>query len=130
MSNKWFEVDTAEKTAVTESHSAPRGTSGVFRVQKPHYLELVEGPGAPQKFQLDRPTMIVGRSADADLRIDSEELSRKHMLIIRSGDEFSCEDMDSRNGVFLNGVKIHSATLRDKDTLQLGAVILVYHEGG
>jgi pSer/pThr/pTyr-binding forkhead associated (FHA) protein len=74
--------------------------------------------------------MIVGRSAEADLRIDSEELSRKHMLIVRSADEFACEDMDSRNGIFLNGVKIHSATLRDKDTLQLGAVVLVYHEGG
>lgn len=130
MSNKWYEVDTAEKTAVTETLSTPKGTSGVFRVQKPHYLELIKGPGAPVKFQLDRPTIIVGRSTEADLRIDSEELSRKHMLILRAGEEFTCEDMDSRNGIFLNGVKIHSATLRDKDTLQLGAVVLVYHEGG
>jgi hypothetical protein len=47
MSNKWYEVDTAEKTAVTETLSTPRGQSGVFRVQKPHYLELIKGPGAP-----------------------------------------------------------------------------------
>lgn len=130
MSNKWLDVDAAEKTAVTEPHSPQRGASGLFRVQKPHFLEIVKGPGAPVKHQLDQPTIIVGRSMEADLRIDSEELSRKHMLILRVGDEFSCEDMDSRNGIFLNGVKIHSATLRDKDTLQLGAVVLVYHEGG
>jgi pSer/pThr/pTyr-binding forkhead associated (FHA) protein len=31
--------------------------------------------------------------------------------------------------VFLNGVKIHSATLREGDNIQLGDVIVIYHEG-
>ena len=38
-------------------------------------------------------------------------------------------DLDSRNGVYLNGVKIHSAVLHGGDNLQLGSVVLVFHEG-
>lgn len=96
---------------------------------RPHYLEVVQGPGAPAKIQLRGSALVIGRGEQADFKIDSEELSRKHLLIMRVADEYAAEDLDSRNGVYLNGVKIHSATLRDKDTLQLGSVLLVYHEG-
>ena len=51
------------------------------------------------------------------------------MLLKKIGDEYACTDMESHNGVFLNGVKIHSATLREGDTIQIGDVILIYHEG-
>jgi len=96
---------------------------------RPHYLELVEGPGAPRYYELRGPAAVVGRSEQSDIQVDSEGLSRKHLLVTRNGGEFVVEDLESRNGVFLNGVKIHSATLRDMDTLQLGPVVFVYHEG-
>lgn len=133
MTKKWSDFDAAEKTAVTESAPAakPGSNSGIYRMPKPHYLEMVEGPGAPQRIPLDhRQVLIIGRGDQADYKIDSEELSRRHVMITRDGEEFVAEDLDSRNGVYLNGVKVHSATLRDKDTLQLGGVVLVYHEGG
>jgi pSer/pThr/pTyr-binding forkhead associated (FHA) protein len=37
-------------------------------------------------------------------------------------------DNDSENGVFLNGVKIHSAVLRDGDVIQMADNVFVYHE--
>jgi pSer/pThr/pTyr-binding forkhead associated (FHA) protein len=37
-------------------------------------------------------------------------------------------DNDSRNGVFLNGVKVHSAVLRDGDVIQVADSVFVYHE--
>jgi pSer/pThr/pTyr-binding forkhead associated (FHA) protein len=56
-------------------------------------------------------------------------LSRSHLSLTFIDEEFVCHDLDSSNGVYLNGVRIHSATLRDGDQLQLGAIVLVYREG-
>ena len=92
-------------------------------------FEQVRGPGAPQRHLLVDDRVVIGRS-DGDIRIASAELSRTHMRVERSGTEFVCTDLDSSNGIYLNGVKIHSAVLREGDQLQLGDVILVFHAGG
>lgn len=120
--------DEHEHTAVITEPMGGVAGGGRF-TSRPHYLEMVEGPGAPRRFQLRTPATVVGRSEQSDIQVDSEGLSRRHLLVTRNGGEFVVEDLDSRNGVFLNGVKIHSATLRDMDTLQLGPVVFVYHEG-
>ncbi len=69
------------------------------------------------------------RSNNADIQIESKSLSREHMRLVRDEDGYACKDMGSRNGFFLNGLKIHSAVLRDGDTLQLCDVVFLYHEG-
>jgi pSer/pThr/pTyr-binding forkhead associated (FHA) protein len=120
--------DEIEHTAVITEPMGGVAGGGRF-TSRPHYLEMVEGPGAPRRFQLRSPAAVIGRSEQSDIQVDSEGLSRRHLLVTRNGGEFIVEDLDSRNGVFLNGVKIHSATLRDMDTLQLGPVVFVYHEG-
>ncbi len=92
-------------------------------------LRLVSGDGAPAHFPIRSDEIIVGRSPDAGIRIQSAELSRKHLLICKRGKQHHCKDLDSRNGVYLNGLRIHSAVLRDGDTLQLGQSIFTFHEG-
>ena len=89
----------------------------------------VQGPGAPREFVLDLPEVIVGRSLHATISIDGGGVSRQHFSLKRNGPEYTFTDLDSANGVFLNGVKTHSAVLREGDVLQLGDVVLVYHEG-
>lgn len=89
-------------------------------------IELVKGPGAPRTFELSRAATVVGRDATADIHIDSEELSRKHLRILRVGDSVMCMDQESANGVFVNGVKIHSAALHDGDQIQLADVTFVF----
>lgn len=91
-------------------------------------LEQVRGPGAPQQHRLVGQRIVIGRT-EGDIRIASAELSRAHLRIERHGPEYVCTDLDSSNGVYLNGVRIHSAVLRDGDHLQLGDVLLVFHAG-
>jgi pSer/pThr/pTyr-binding forkhead associated (FHA) protein len=105
---------------------------GVFfheKEGKPAELEQIEGPGAPRTIPLQMVHMIVGRAPNAAIRIDSIEVSRQHMALRRVGDEYRCEDLESRNGIYLNGIKIHSVLLREGDTIQLGNVVFVFHEG-
>jgi pSer/pThr/pTyr-binding forkhead associated (FHA) protein len=51
------------------------------------------------------------------------------MSLTRNGPQFSCTDLDSANGVLLNGIKAHSAVLHEGDTLQIGDVVFVFREG-
>jgi hypothetical protein len=96
---------------------------------KPFLLQQIAGPGAPRDIVLDLDELVVGRSHQAHICIDSARLSRKHMALRRSGVEYVCADLDSANGLFLNGVKAHSAVLREGDTIQIGEVVFIYHEG-
>lgn len=96
---------------------------------RPHFLQQVEGPNAPQVIELVRDSLTIGRSRDVDLRIPSEELSRTHVRLERCATGFQMVDLDSSNGVYLNEIKIYSAELRDGDTIQIGNVVFIYYEG-
>jgi pSer/pThr/pTyr-binding forkhead associated (FHA) protein len=100
------------------------------RTKQPFLLQQVQGPGAPRDFTLELEETLIGRSLQAHICIDSGLLSRRHIAIRRSGPDFKAVDLDSANGMYLNGVKAHSAVLRGGDTLQIGDVVLVFREGG
>jgi pSer/pThr/pTyr-binding forkhead associated (FHA) protein len=92
-------------------------------------LQQVSGPGAPRDFEISLPTTTLGRGSEAEIHIDAPDLSRAHIQLICKRDECHVKDLKSRNGCFLNGVKIHAATLRDGDTLQLGRILFTFYEG-
>jgi S-DNA-T family DNA segregation ATPase FtsK/SpoIIIE len=117
----------------TDFDSTVAGDVSLVAVDKKHrtpWLEQVRGPGAPREFSLGLGETIVGRSNQATLHIDSALLSRRHVAIRKTGPEHRLFDLDSANGVYLNGVKAHSAVLHDGDTVQIGDVVLVFHEAG
>jgi pSer/pThr/pTyr-binding forkhead associated (FHA) protein len=96
----------------------------------PAVLELVTGPGAPRRYELYATEMVVGRAIDADLPINSTDISRRHVIVKRNAsNQYTLMDLESRNGVYINGVKIHSAILHDGDSVQLGSLVFVFHEG-
>lgn len=101
----------------------------ISRARKPFVLEQVQGPGSPRQFLLDLPETIVGRSLQAHICIESTLISRQHMALKRAGPQFTCVDLNSANGVYLNGVKAHSALLHEGDAIQIGDVVFVFHEG-
>lgn len=96
---------------------------------RPHVLQPVSGPLLPMLIELREEVLIVGRATETDIRIPSSTLSRQHMRLERRYDGYRAVDLDSANGVHLNGIRIHSAVLRDGDVLQLGDAVFMYHEG-
>ncbi len=99
------------------------------RGKTPHWLEQIEGPGSPREFPLVGQEFIIGRSVEASISVNSSLLSRRHVMLTLREFDIHCQDLDSANGVFLNGIKFYSATLRDADTIQAGDVVFVFHEG-
>ncbi len=63
----------------------------------------------------------IGRSADADVRIEDRFASGLHARIYSRGASYYVEDMNSTNGTFLNGGRLKGeAELKDLDELRIG----------
>jgi pSer/pThr/pTyr-binding forkhead associated (FHA) protein len=96
------------------------------RQDGPASLEQVEGPGAGQIFLIEKDQMTLGRAKGSDFHVRSERLSRHHAIFERKGADCVIRDNESVNGVLLNGLRIHSAVLRDGDVIQTGDTIFVF----
>jgi pSer/pThr/pTyr-binding forkhead associated (FHA) protein len=68
-------------------------------------------------------------SQEAAIRFNSNRVSRLHAKLYTSGNDYYCEDLGSHNGLLLNGIRVHAVALRDGDTLQIGDIVLIYHQG-
>jgi predicted component of type VI protein secretion system len=79
------------------------------------------GGEAPRSVALSGERMVVGRSPEADLRLEDEAVSWNHLEIERRGEVLMATDLDSRNGTALNGEPLdRPRRLRDGDTLIVG----------
>lgn len=73
----------------------------------------------PQVCELGDET-VIGRSVRATIQIDGDLVSRQHARIYRQGDRWYFEDLGSRNGSLLNGVRATAAELRNGDVIVIG----------
>jgi hypothetical protein len=68
--------------------------------------------------------MAIGRQ-DGDLVLEDPEVSRRHAVLRRSGESVVVEDLDSTNGTFVNGERIHGAiTVGAGDQVRVGRTTL------
>lgn len=68
---------------------------------------------------------VVGRSRDCDVIVDDSSVSRRHAELRPSGDGWTVEDLQSTNGVRVNGRAVHgSHPLLSGDRLELGSAEL------
>lgn len=71
---------------------------------------------------LGRKTSI-GRTPDNDLQIDAKYVSRRHAVILVGPVHAVVEDLNSTNGVLVNGRRITRHTLKDGDQIALGRTV-------
>ncbi len=89
--------------------------------QEPDHLIIITGPYAGEKFPLINLPLVLGRIQPADILIDIAAVSRKHARISRDISGYIIEDLDSRNGTYVNGERIQgSRVLSNGDILRLG----------
>ncbi|MBA4862878.1 DUF3662 domain-containing protein [Streptomyces sp. PSKA54] len=79
------------------------------------------------RHQISRPTMVLGRSTDADVRIDDPGVSRRHCEI-RTGTPSTIQDLGSTNGIVVDGQHTTRATLRDGSRIVVGSTTIIYRQ--
>jgi pSer/pThr/pTyr-binding forkhead associated (FHA) protein len=68
----------------------------------------------------DDPELVIGRESHCAVYLPIDNVSREHARILRSGETFTLEDLDSTNGTFVNNVRIVSCTLHQSDQIRIG----------
>ncbi len=92
------------------------------------FLELVRQGSPATRYAIDRDRAIIGRNSDCDVPLDVAAVSRRHAAIVRERDNFFVEDLESRNGTFLNDERVvKRAPLRDGDKLLICGQTLRFH---
>ena len=76
-------------------------------------LKEIEGPEPGRQFRLDKPRMVLGRHPDCDIIVEVDAVSRYHAQILLAQGAFFLEDLNSRNGTFVN-----DRLIRDRHPLQ------------
>jgi len=93
-------------------------------------LVFLSGDFLAVPIPLEREEVILGRALEADVRVNDKKVSRQHARIttVKNGaDEqpsYILTDLDSRNGIFLNGQRIKRETLQNGDKITIGEHIL------
>ena len=83
----------------------------------------MNGPDRGKEIQLTPPFISIGREKDNDIVLLENGISRYHAKVEKDGDIWVVNDLDSSNGVFLNGRKIDkSAPLSINDEIKIYSV--------
>lgn len=93
-------------------------------------LFVLDGPVAQPEFSLNRPELRFGRSAGVEVPINDDLVSKNHARIVYQNNQHTIMDTGSRNGVFVNGLRVESQTLKHRDEIQIGPARFAYSETG
>lgn len=122
--------------ADTDPHGRPIATAAAITAltATPGYGRLVvlSSNFAGKEFELSRPQMIIGRTDENDLVINHRSISRNHAKVVREPDtgRYTISDLQSSNGVRVNGQDYGKVELRRGDVIDLGHVRLRFIEPG
>lgn len=91
------------------------------------YLVVVRGSNVGETFPVTGPTMVIGRGAGVDLRINDEGVSRFHCKLHQVGHGITVEDLGSRNGTYCNGERVLPGmrALVEGDRIQIGTTYVL-----
>ncbi|HSD86582.1 MAG TPA: diguanylate cyclase, partial [Kofleriaceae bacterium] len=122
MSDEWDE----ETTTGTELDEINEKLSSVGAARTKPCLTVLTGSASGQMFKVPKLGAVIGRAPTVEVHLADDGISRTHARLRTETGRAWIEDMGSRNGTFVNGVKITQATeLRDGDKIQVGRVTVI-----
>ena len=93
-------------------------------------VEVIEGADLGKKVEVDvtRPSpLLVGQGASCELRLADREASRRHASFDVSGRMLRLTDLDSTNGTYVNGLRVHDVSLAGGEAVRVGSSLLRIH---
>jgi general secretion pathway protein A len=87
---------------------------------------LASGGKTVMERELKPGRLVIGRTADNDLQIDSKFISRHHCQIVTQADSCLIEDLNSTNGIYVQSKRVRRYNLNDGDVVQVGQHEIMY----
>ena len=79
---------------------------------------------AGMEIALDKASLVIGRTEENDVLLNHRSISRHHAKIVRDGEHYTIVDLQSANGVRVNGEDYERIELNAGDVVELGHVKL------
>ena len=108
---------TAREAAAPRSRRQPKQKA---RKGSPTHVLVVDGANKGERADLAQAPILIGRGADAAIRLDDDYVSTRHARIAASGDQWFVEDLGSTNGTYIGSARITQPT-----TLTLGTQVRI-----
>jgi len=106
------------KTVGADESALAAGETGITTLRWVYPLEN-------QVTVLSSAPVVLGRDPTATTRLDTSQVSRRHAEVRLERGEHVVHDLDSKNGVFVNGERTRAETLAAGDVLRLGDCVAV-----
>jgi type II secretory pathway predicted ATPase ExeA len=118
-----FGADTNRMRILNMHQSPPPNTATVHTVGR--ILLASEGKTVMER-ELRPGRLVIGRTPDNDLQIDSKFISRHHCQIVTQADSCLIEDLNSTNGIYVQSKRVRRYNLNDGDVVQVGQHEIMY----
>jgi pSer/pThr/pTyr-binding forkhead associated (FHA) protein len=92
------------------------------------FFEILGENGKNKTVELGSGEVTIGRSQGCKVRLKEDSVSRRHSRVVFRNEEYQIEDLNSTNGVYVNGVRIVKCVLRNNDHIEIGGVRLIFNE--
>lgn len=86
-------------------------------------IKALTGPRAGHIYKLQTGKNLLGRSPRCDIKIDSQSVSKEHATLFVTDDSLILTDLSSRNGTYINGVRIQSKKLHSGDRFSIHDIL-------
>ncbi len=91
-------------------------------------LTLSDESAVKRKYPLSEQPIVIGRHPDCDIQIEGDSVSRQHARITFEQGHFYLQDLNSRNGTYLNDHPVHAPTkIYDQSEIKICDVSLLFH---
>jgi general secretion pathway protein A len=104
----------------TMAHGTPETGHAVGRIL------LASGGKTVLERELRPGRIVIGRTQDNDLQIDSKFISRHHCQIVTQIDSCLIEDLNSTNGIYVKSKRVRRHNLNDGDVVVVGQHEIMY----
>ncbi|HXX47215.1 MAG TPA: FHA domain-containing protein [Myxococcota bacterium] len=88
---------------------------------------IVRMPGQPDEiFEIHSAETLIGRAPTCDLQVPDDSMSREHAVVLCDGEDATLEDLQSTNGIRVNGKRVRTVELAHGDEIEIGQTRLVF----
>jgi pSer/pThr/pTyr-binding forkhead associated (FHA) protein len=93
-------------------------------------LIMISGKIVGRKFPLDQTRFIIGRGSEVQIPLEEQTVSRRHAELVIRSNQVMIKDLKSKNGLYVNDVKVAGSTLKDGDIIRIGNTVFKFIAGG
>ncbi|HEV2590573.1 MAG TPA: DUF3662 and FHA domain-containing protein [Gaiellaceae bacterium] len=113
-------------TMVYKPQVQPQATEAASPVDLGIQREVAVLTWAGKRHEISKRKVVLGRSKDADVRVDDPNVSRRHAELQQEGATWWVVDLDSTNGVEVQGRRVKRLKLEDGTKFTIGSTELTF----